>query len=329
MMGHSLLRSIRKVYLNPYRLFAIASRFGFFSHMSDERYLKLLYRGVIGRELHLDPPVLYSEKIQWLKLHDKNPLYPTLCDKLAAREFVRQRVGEEHVIDLLGVWERAEQIDFATLPEQFVLKCTHDSGSAIVCRDRSTFDPLAARTKLHRKLRRNYSLAGREWPYRDVPRRILAEHFLTGSDGAQAEEYKFFCFHGTVRLLLICTNHENRYAGNYTYLPDFSLFPVYQSILDEPEDPNRIRPQRYEEMIQIAERISAGFVHMRVDLYDTKDGIKVGELTLHSSSGLSQTMTERGDRYLGECMDLDSMIASCREPETDCRFKRKERKRCC
>lgn len=306
-MRHSVLRSIRNVYFNPYRLFAIITRFGCFAHMEDERYLKLLYRGVVGRPLHLDPPVLFSEKLQWLKLHDKNPIYPVLCDKLAVREYVRGRVGEERLIQLLGVWESAEQIDFAALPERFVLKCAHDSGSAIVCRDRSKFDEQAARSTLKHNLRRDYSIAGREWPYRDVPRRILAERFLTGAEGTQAAEYKFFCFDGKVRLLLICTNHENRYAGNYTYTPDFSLFPVYKSILNEPEDPHIFRPQRYDEMVEIAERLSAGFVHMRVDLYDTAEGIKVGELTLHSSSGLSQTMILQGDRYLGECMNLDAL----------------------
>ena len=278
--------------------------------MNDERYLKLLYRGVVGTPLHLDPPVRYSEKLQWLKLHDKNPVYTRLCDKIAVREFVRERVGEAHLIELLGVWEKPEQIDFAALPDRFVLKCSHDSGSAIVCNDRATFDVRAARRALKRKLRRDYSIAGREWPYHDVPRRVVAERFQAGADGRQAAEFKFFCFDGKVRLVLICTNHENRYAGNYTYTPDFSLFPIYQSIFIEPEDPKIPRPRQYEEMISLAERLSAGFVHMRVDLYDTAEGVTVGELTLHSSSGLSQTMTQQGDRILGEWLNLDAVPTS-------------------
>lgn len=298
---------IQSVLTNGYKIFLGLTHHGFFKKMEDERYLKLLYRGVLGRRLHLDPPVLYSEKIQWLKLHDKNPMYPMLCDKLAVRAFVREQVGEAYLIDLFGAWDDPEQIDFSVLPDQFVLKCTHDSGSAIICKDKKTFDFDAAKIALKKRIANDYSIPGREWPYRDVPRRVLAERYLINADGSQAMDFKFFCFDGKAHLVLVCTNHVDRHSGNYTYLPDFTLFPIYQSRKPEPADPHLEKPERFEKMIEVAERLSAGLVHARVDLYDTPAGIKFGEMTLHSSSGLSQPMTERGDRFLGELLHLENV----------------------
>jgi hypothetical protein len=181
-----------KILKNPLKLFVWLTHHGFFSRMKDERYLKLLYRGVTGRKLHLNPPVLYSEKIQWLKLHDKNSIYPVFCDKIAVRNFVRDCVGEEHLVDLYGVWDDPDEIDLSTLPEQFVLKCTHDSGSVIICKDKSTLDLEVAKRALRRWLSRDYSVQGREWPYKGLPRRIMAERYLVNADGSRAMDYKFF-----------------------------------------------------------------------------------------------------------------------------------------
>ncbi|MBA4348340.1 MAG: glycosyl transferase [Clostridiales bacterium] len=275
--------------------------------MDDERYLKLLYRGVLGRPLQLDPPVLYSEKLQWLKLHDKNPMYPILCDKLAVRNFVRERGGEAYLNDLYGIWDSPDQIDFSILPDQFALKCAHDSGSAIICWDKATFDVNAACKTLKKKLRRDYSVPGREWPYRDVPRRVLAERYLVNTDGSQAMDYKFFCFDGKAQLVLVCTNHIDRHSGNYTYLRDFTQYQIYQSDNPEPEESEIPKPPHYEEMVAFAERLSEGLVHIRVDLYDTPEGIKFGELTQYSSSGLSQTMTLSGEQFLGGLLRLENV----------------------
>jgi len=297
---------VRSIPENPYKIFIGLVHHGFFSRMDDERYLRLLYHGVLGRPLHLDPPVLYSEKVQWLKLRDKNPVYPILCDKFAVRDFVRERIGEEYLVDLYGVWDDPYKIDFSALPEKFVLKCTHDSGSAMLCKDKSAFDIPSAKKTLKKRLKKDYSIQGREWPYHEVPRRVLAERYLASHDGSQAMEFKFFCFDGKAQLVLACTN-QTRHSGNYTYRMDFSQFQIYDPWDSQPEDPHISKPPHYEKMIEIAERLSAGFVHMRVDLYDTDEGVKFGELTLHSSSGLSQTMTERGERFLGELLRLENV----------------------
>lgn len=272
--------------------------------MEDERYLRLLYRGVLGRPMHLDPPVLYSEKIQWLKLHDKNAIYPILCDKLAVRDFVRERAGEAYLTDLYGVWDDPDRIEFDSLPNAFVLKCTHDSGSVIFCDDKAAFDARSAKQALKKHLSKDYSIPGREWPYRDVPRRVIAERYLLNFDGSQVVNFNFFCFDGKAQLLLASRNQIN-HSWNHTFLRDFTKYQIYDPGLPQQEEPLIPKPPHYEEMIAIAEKISAGFVHMRVDLYDTPDGVKFSEVTLHSSSGLSQTMTLEGDRFLGEQLHLE------------------------
>ena len=295
---------LRSVFKNPYKIFAGVTHHGFFARMDDERYLRLLYRGVLGRPLHLDPPVNYSEKLQWLKLHDKNPIYPLLCDKLAVRDFVSRRIGAQYLIPLIGVWNNPNEIDIAQLPQRFVLKCTHDSGSVILCPNKSTFDLAMAREKLAEKLKIDYSIAGREWPYHDVPRRILAEAYLGAEDGTPPMDYKFFCFGGKVALVLVYIHHPDRDGSSYTFLPDFTPFSVYDNEKEEDQSREIARPPHFDEMIALAEKLSEGFIHMRVDLYDMPDGVKFGEITLHSSSGLSITMSQSGDRCLGDQLRL-------------------------
>ena len=300
-------KTIRLFLENPYKVFVVLFRNGKFAQMDDELYLRLLYRGVTGRRLNLNPPVLYSEKIQWLKLHDKNPVYPVFCDKLAVRDFVRARIGEEYLVDLCGVWDDPDEIDLSKLPDQFVLKCTHDSGSAIICKDKTTFDLESARQSLREWLRRDYSIQGREWPYKNIPRRIMAERYLVNADGSRAMDYKFFCFDGKAQFVLIRTNTNEKYIDNFTFLRDFTRFQIYLYQEPEAETTQVNKPARYEEMIVIAEKLSAGFVHLRVDLYDTAEGIKFGEQTLYNASGLSKLMTLEGDRFLGDLLQLNSI----------------------
>ena len=305
-MGQPLSKKLGSLWENPYKLFLILSRRGVFSRMKDERYLRLLYHGVMGRPLHLDPPVLYSEKIQWLKLHDKNPIYPALSDKVAVREFVRDRAGDAYLTNLLGVWDNPDQIDFSTLPDRFVLKCNHDSGSYILCKDKSKFDTQAAIKTLKKLLKKDYATPGREWPYRYVPRRVLAEEYLYGDNESRVMDFKFFCFHGKAQFVLVRKFYNDREYDNYTFLPDFSEYQIYRYKKPEAEHPQIPKPPRYEEMRTIAERLSAGFTHVRVDLYDTSEGVKFGEMTLYNASGLSKFLTLEGDRWLGEHLRLEN-----------------------
>ncbi|MBA4348339.1 MAG: glycosyl transferase [Clostridiales bacterium] len=287
------------------KIFVGLTHFGFFKRMDDERYLKLLYRGVTGRPLHLNPPVRYSEKVQWLKLHDKNPMYPVLCDKVAVREFVRERAGAEPLVTLYGVWDDSKQIDFSALPERFVLKCAHDSGSAIICKDKASFDIQAAKQALKKRLKKDYSISGREWPYHDVPRRVIAEEFIGRKDGSLPDDYKFYCVRGKILWVCVCTNRREKSADYYMY--DYQFRPFWTNVLnvDGTSRFSPSQPPHFLEMIELSERLSDGLQHVRVDLYDTPDGVRFGEMTLFDQSGFIPEYSDKFDRMLGGLLDLE------------------------
>ena len=300
----ALIRRIGAFLHNPCKIFVALTHRGWFEKMDDERYLRLLYRGVMGRKLHLNPPRTYNEKVQWLKLHDKNPIYPQLCDKIAVREIVKERIGEDCFTPILGVWDDPDEIDFAALPERFVLKCTHDSGGVILCPNKAEFDEEAARESLKNWLKRDYSIAGREWPYRFVPRRVLAEAFLPGTDGARPDDYKFYCFDGKVGIILLCTNRRKAHADYLLFDMDLNPYRINDITIALPEGFVMPRPPHLDEMIEIARRLSAGFKHVRVDLFDTPEGVRFGEITLYDQSGLNDDFTYEGDLDMGKMIDL-------------------------
>jgi len=300
-----------------YKLFLKLTHLGFYARMEDERYLKLLYRAVTGRPLHLDPPVLFSEKVQWLKLNDKNPIYPQFCDKIAVREFVRGRIGDEHLIAQYGIWDDPDRIDFSALPNRFVLKCTHDSGSAIVCRDRASFDIDAAKRLLKKRLRKDYSIAGREWPYHLVPRRVIAEEFIGGADSSAPDDYKFYCVRGKMLWVCICTNRRQKDVDYY--LVDREYRPFWTSVLQDgrPCGVLPAMPPRFAEMIALSEQLAEGFLHVRVDLYDTQRGIRFGEMTLYDQSGFIPEYTEEFDRLLGGLVNLQEEAPESAQARAD------------
>jgi len=301
--GTRLVRFLK----NPRRLFVYLTEHGWFRRMDDEIYLRRLYRALLGKKLRLDPPVTMNEKIQWLKLHDRNPLYPTLVDKIAVRGYVKERAGEAYLIPLLGVWNDPDAIDGFALPERFVLKCSHNSGGVIVCADKSKFDFAAARRALKGQLARNYCDAGREWPYRNVPRRVLAEAFIGAGDGTPPDDIKFFCFGGAMRAVVVCTNRRGKHADYYFFDRDFQPLPVNEATANRPAGFRMERPAHYDEMITLAERLSAGLPFVRVDLYDTADGVRFGELTLYDQSGFADDYVGDGDRVMGEFLRLEGI----------------------
>ena len=175
-----LLRTNRRL-----MLLAALDNLGISRRISDERYVKMKWRAVMGTRLDLKNPKTFNEKIQWLKLYNRRPELTMMADKCKAREYVAAKIGDEHIIPLLGVWERAEDIDFDALPSQFVLKCSHDSGSVIICEDKASFDQRAAIESLSSKLKRNYYWPGREWAYKDIPPRVIAEKYLTDNSNSR------------------------------------------------------------------------------------------------------------------------------------------------
>ena len=240
------------------------------------------YYEVFGRRPDLNRPRRYTEKLQKMILHDHNPLYHRLVDKAEVKSYVSSLIGEEHIIPTLGVWSRAEDIDWDSLPDCFVLKCTHDSGSALICRDKASFDREAASEKLRAALSRDYWKVSREWAYKGVKPRIIAEAYL----GDDVADYKFFCFNGKPELLFVAT--ERQKEGEEV---KFDFFDMSFNHLDiRNGHPNAsvppARPEHFEEMKDLAARLSAGLSQVRVDFYELGGKVYFGEYTFYHFRGL-------------------------------------------
>ena len=290
---------------NPRIVFIWLAERGFFRKMDDEAYLKRFYRARFGKELHLNPPVTMNEKIQWLKLHDHDEAHARLVDKITVRDYVTEKVGAAVLVEQLGVWNRAEEIDFDRLPERFVLKCTHNSGGVIVCPDKAKLDRAGAVKKLAAQLKKNYYNNGREWLYKNVTPRVVAEAFIGSADGTLPDDYKFFCFDGVARAVCVCTNRSGKHADYFFFDRDFQRLPVNEATANMPEHFVFPKPARYEEMLHLAETLSSGIKHVRVDLYDTEQGVRFGELTFFDQSGFADDYVGDGDRIMGEFLKLE------------------------
>lgn len=273
--------------------------------VSDEFYLRVMFFILLGKRLDLNNPKTYSEKLQWLKLYDRKPEYVTIVDKYAAKQYVAERIGEEFIIPTLGVWDRAEDIDWNTLPDQFVLKCTHDSGGLAICKDKTKFDKETAIKKLNHSLKFDYYKMWREWPYRDVHRRIIAEKYIEPSKELNdLPDYKFFCFNGEVKALFIAT--ERQKPGEEVkfdfFDADFNPLPFRQGHDHAQKKPSK--PHHFEKMKEIASHLSKGFLQVRVDFYEHDDSILFGEMTLFHFSGLVPFEPEEWDKYFGDMITL-------------------------
>lgn len=273
-------------------------------YIPDSIYLKLMYAKVFKKKLDLKNPQTFNEKLQWLKLHDRNPLYTTLVDKYAVRSYIKEKIGEEYLIPLLGgPWKSVEEIPFDTLPDQFVLKTTHDSGGVVICRDKSAFDVEAAKKKLRKSLKTNFYYGGREWPYKNVKPQIIAEKYMEDESGEELKDYKLMCFHSKVKATLVCSDRFSDNGLKITfYDTDWKRLPFerhYPSSTVELE-----KPKSYEEMVQIAEKLSENMQFVRVDFYNVKGKVYFGELTFYPGSGFSAFSPSKWDEKLGQLIKL-------------------------
>ena len=282
--------------------FFLANR-GLLNWMDDEAYLRRHFRYAMGYEPDLADPKTYSEKLQWLKLHDRRPLYTKLVDKYEVKDYVAEKIGIEYVIPTIaGPWDSVEEIDFDALPDQFVLKCTHDSGGVVICRNKASFDREAAMKKLAKTLRRNFFWAGREWPYKDVKPRIFAEQYLEDESG-ELRDYKFFVFDGQVRALFIACDRSSSEETKFDFFDeDFRHLPFRNGHPNAPVCPEK--PCCFEAMKEIAARLGEGFPHIRVDLYEVDGHVYFGEMTFYHWSGLCPFDPPEWDRVFGDWIRL-------------------------
>ncbi len=269
------------------------------SFLPDEMYLKLYYLVKTGKHLKLETPILYNEKLQWLKLHDHNPLYSVMVDKYEMKGYVADIVGEKYTIPTLGVYNTFDEIDFSLLPEKFVLKGTHDQGSVMIC-DKKSLDYKKIKKTFKHSLKLNFYKYCREWPYKNVKGRIIAEPLLT--DGNEClTDYKFFCFNGEPKFMYISRDLATSPTTDF-YDMDFNKINMRM------RDPNSNtlydKPSFFDEMKQLASKLSHGIPHLRVDFYYANNNIYVGELTFFPNGGFCDVHPEDWNRKLGEMLVL-------------------------
>ena len=281
------------------------SLYALLSFLPDKPYLSLMYRRKLGKRMDWRNPVTFTQKLQWLKVHDRNPLYTTLVDKAEVKDWVAGKIGAEHVIPTLGVWDRAEDIPFDALPAQFVLKPTHDSGALIICRDKAMLDTAAARRQLKEALNSSYYQVWREWPYRDVRPRIIAEKYMEQPGAEALTDYKLFCFGGKPRVILtVQGGHEDeRRVVRRLYDAHWQLLPVGLHGKDAVTQPEP-RPALLEEMLHLARVLSEGMRQVRVDFYVIGGQIYFGEMTFYHMSGFETFRPDAYDKLLGDMMEL-------------------------
>ena len=298
------MASIAKLIRNPAKMIHILDRLKIGRLIPDEMYLRIRFRADMGKKLNLKRPETYNEKLQWMKLYNRNPLYTKLVDKHEVKSYVAEHIGQEYLIPTLGIWDKVEDIDFAALPDQFVLKCTHDSGGIVICKDKSKLDIQETKRKLGKLLNNNFFYVGREWPYKDVKPCILAEAYLEDAVTAELRDYKFFCFNGVVKAMFVATERQKKgeevkfdfYDAEYNHLPFRQGHPNAKKPTE--------RPETYAQMIQLAEKLSQGLPHVRVDLYEVNGKNYFGELTFFHHDGFVAFEPEEWDYTFGSWLEL-------------------------
>lgn len=297
----NIRKGIRYITDSSYR-FLVNSKLSKHKSMSDEEYLKRIFEAKVGHPLNLSNPKSFNEKLQWLKIHDHNPLYTTLVDKYEVKRYVASIIGEEFIIPTIGVWDKFDDIDFSVLPNQFVLKCTHDSGGLVICKDKTNLDIKKAKKKIESCLKQNYFWVGREWPYKNVKPRIIAEKYITDESGVELKDYKVFNFDGNPELIQVdydrFVNHKrNLYTVDWKFIDASIKFPNDANHKIE-------KPEALEMMVDAAKKLSCGIVHVRTDFYCIGNRVYFGELTFYHGSGFEIFNPEDLGLYLGNLMKL-------------------------
>ena len=306
----SKIKKILKVFANKEYRMSKLIKLGIYNRVPDEKYLKKVYKTKFGYDLDLDNPKTYNEKLQWLKLYNRKPIYTTMVDKYEVKKYVADIIGEEHIIPTLGIWDRFEDIDFDALPEQFVLKCTHDSGGLVICRDKSKLNLAAAKRKIKKSLRRNFFYKYREWPYKNVPRKIIAEKYMQDESGALTD-YKFMCFNGKVDCVMICLDRHIGEPKFYFFDKNWELKRYNKRGVEAPEDFTIRKPECMDRMFELAEKLCVGLPHIRVDLYEVDGKIYFGELTFFQDSGYGANCLPETQLHWGSLINLNMVEYKC------------------
>lgn len=281
------------------------NRRGYLNFLSDKAFLKLMFWVRMGKKLNFNNPKTFNEKLNWLKLNKRDPEYTKLVDKYAVKEYVAKVIGEEYIVPTLGVWDNFDDIDFEKLPNQFVLKCTHDSGGLIICDDKENLDINKAKAKIENCLKKDYYKHGREWPYKNVKPRIIAEKFMVDenqrNDG-NLSVYKVFCFNGKPEIIQTIQNDKSVNESVDYFDTTWKLLDLRQNFPNSKKPLER--PATLDEMLVLASKLTEGFEFLRADFYEINGKVYFSELTFYSDAGMTAFEPEEWDFKLGELIVL-------------------------
>lgn len=279
----------------------------------DKIYLKRLYKKFFKQNLNLKNPATFNEKLQWLKLYDRKDIYTTMVDKYEVKEYVKNIIGEKYIIPTIGVYDNFEEIEFDKLPNQFVIKCTHDSGSTIVCRNKEIFDTNKARIKINKALKQNYFHQLREWPYKDVKPKIIIEKYMELKENTKMIDYKFFCFNGEPKFIYVSQGLEEHQTAHISFFDmDFNREKFRRKDYKEFDEIPQ-KPVNFEKMKELAKILAKETNFVRVDFYEIAEEIYFSELTFFPCGGFLPFEPEKYDEILGKLLKLPEKRAKDNE----------------
>lgn len=306
---NKIIRGIKNIISNPRKIFIYLNIFGLLNFLSDKNYQKLLYWAYFGNKLDLDNPKGFNEKLHWLMVNDRNPLYTSLVDKYEVRDFIKERIGEEYLIPLINVYRSPEEINLDKLPDNFVLKCNNNSGVGMcICKDKSKLNYDLVKEKLSKGLKSNGYSVAREWPYKNVKPLIVCEEYmqdeLSRSYGVEGLlDYKFYCFNGNPKFLYVSITKEDKSMALDYYDLDFKKVPFYRA--DHEGLPFEMKkPKCFEEMKEVATKLSKDIPFVRVDLYQINEKVYFSELTFYPGAGYAIFSPKEWEKKLGDWLRL-------------------------
>lgn len=297
------MNKIVKYIKRPSNILLYLMNKNFFKWIPDEKYITIKYKLEMNQKLNLKEPKTFNEKLQWLKLYDRKPEYTKMVDKYEAKKYVANIIGKKYIIPTLGVWDKFEDIEFDKLPKQFVLKPTHTSGNVFICKDKEKINYKQLRKMINKWLKRDYYLVHREWPYKNIKPKIIAEQYMVDDSGMKLKDYKFFCFNGIAQTILVCSNRNGSFKNTNFYDINWNLQPFTREKHKNSNEQIK-KPKNLDEMITVAEKLSKDIPFVRVDLYEINGKVYFGELTFYPSSGFEGFEPEEWDKKLGDMLEL-------------------------
>lgn len=298
------MNKICKIIKNPKLIIIYLMGKGYFKFLSDKIFIKLKYKLMTNKKLDLKEPHTYNEKLQWLKLYDRKDEYTLMVDKYEAKKYVANKIGNQYIIPTIGVYNNFEEIDFNLLPSQFVIKCTHDSGGLVICKDKSKININETKKIIKKSLRRNYYYTGREWPYKNVKPRIIVEKYMEDKNSNTMKDYKFFCFNGEPKIMYLSEGLENHATARMSFFDmNFKITTCKRTdykLLDYTPQ----KPVNFEKMKEFAKILSKDIPHVRLDFYEINGKLYFGELTFSTCSGYVSFEDEEWNYKLGSYIDI-------------------------